>query len=73
MTSMTLKDISRLTVSLDDPELYDGAYVGIQLIGRKFQEEKILVLAEYLGNLISSHRPQDVNNQQPANLKAALA
>lgn len=34
---------------LDDAETYDGAPVGVQLVGRRFHEEKILTLAEYLG------------------------
>lgn len=38
----------------DDAELYDGAYIGIQLVGRAFEEEKVLVLAEYLGRLIAA-------------------
>lgn len=33
-----------------DPEIYDGAHVSVQLMGRRFQEEKMLVLAEYLGD-----------------------
>ncbi|CAG8010531.1 unnamed protein product [Penicillium salamii] len=32
-----------------DAETYDGAPVGVQLVGRRFHEEKILTLAEYLG------------------------
>lgn len=34
-----------LTVLLDDPEIYDGAHVSVQLVGRRFQEEKVLALA----------------------------
>jgi amidase len=33
-----------------DPEIYDGAHVSVQLMGRRFQEEKMMVLAEYLGD-----------------------
>lgn len=35
-----------------DSELYDGAHVSIQLVGRRFQEEKMLALAEYVGGLV---------------------
>jgi len=42
---------------LDDAETYDGAPVGVQLVGRRFQEEKMLTLAEYLGEEIA----QDAN------------
>ena len=29
-----------------DPEIYDGAYVGVQLVGRRLQEEKMLAIAD---------------------------
>ncbi|KAH8130556.1 amidase signature domain-containing protein [Trichoderma asperelloides] len=31
-----------------DPLIYDGAPVGVQLVGRRLEEEKILCLAEYI-------------------------
>ena len=37
---------------LDDPDIYDGAHVSVQVIGRRLQEEKILALAEFIGNAI---------------------
>lgn len=39
-----------------DAEIYDGAHVGIQLIGRRLQEEKMLALAEYLGQLLNPQK-----------------
>ncbi|KAJ5727268.1 hypothetical protein N7493_005088 [Penicillium malachiteum] len=36
-----------------DAETYDGAPVGIQLVGRRLQEEKMLTLAEYIGGEIA--------------------
>lgn len=38
---------------VDDAESYDGAPVGVQLVGRRLQEEKMLTLAEYLGKEIA--------------------
>jgi amidase len=35
-----------------DPEIYDGAHVSVQLVGRRLQEEKMLAVAEYVGGLI---------------------
>ncbi|KAL1610211.1 hypothetical protein SLS60_001876 [Paraconiothyrium brasiliense] len=35
-----------------DPSIYDGAHVGVQLVGRRFQEEKMLAIAEYVGKLV---------------------
>ncbi|KAK4691609.1 hypothetical protein P7C71_g5424, partial [Lecanoromycetidae sp. Uapishka_2] len=37
-----------------DPEIYDGAYVAIQLVGRRLQEERVLAMAEYLGSVIAA-------------------
>ncbi|KAJ5923244.1 hypothetical protein N7454_008489 [Penicillium verhagenii] len=36
-----------------DAVTYDGAPVGVQLIGRRLQEEKILTIAEYIGKEIA--------------------
>lgn len=38
----------------DDPEIYDGAHVSIQLVGRRLQEEKMLALAKYVGEAVQS-------------------
>ena len=38
---------------IDDPEIYDGAHVAVQLVGRRLQEEKVLTMAEQLGNAIA--------------------
>lgn len=38
---------------IDDAEAYDGAPVAVQLVGRRLQEEKMLTLAEYLGEEIA--------------------
>lgn len=37
---------------LDDAAVYDGAHVSVQLIGRRLQEEKVLALAEYVGDAL---------------------
>ncbi|KAH7018751.1 putative general amidase GmdA [Macrophomina phaseolina] len=36
-----------------DPELYHGAPVGLQIVGRRLQEEKVLALGEFLTSAIS--------------------
>lgn len=41
---------------IDDPEIYDGAHVAVQLVGRRLQEEKVLGMAEQLGNEIVRSR-----------------
>ena len=38
--------IYRLILFVDDPDIYDGAPVGVQLVARKFEEEKILAIAK---------------------------
>lgn len=40
---------SDVLIMIDDVRDYEGAPVGLQLIGRQYEEEKILVLAEYIG------------------------
>jgi amidase len=36
----------------DDPEIYDGAHVSVQLVGRRLQEEKMIALAKYVGEAL---------------------
>jgi amidase len=38
----------------DDPEVYDGAHVSVQLVGRRLQEEKMLALAVYVGEALKA-------------------
>jgi len=38
---------------IDDADTYDGAPVGVQLFGRRLQEEKMLTIAEYIGEEIA--------------------
>ncbi|KAE9380775.1 putative general amidase GmdA [Stipitochalara longipes BDJ] len=38
-----------------DPELYHGAHVSVQVVGRRFQEEKVLTLTEILGDALGKH------------------
>ncbi|KAF2009501.1 amidase [Aaosphaeria arxii CBS 175.79] len=47
-----ISDSDKGTYESYDPDIYDGAHVSLQLIGRKLQEEKMLALAEYIGKLI---------------------
>ncbi|KAF2785897.1 amidase [Melanomma pulvis-pyrius CBS 109.77] len=35
-----------------DPEIYHGAHVSVQLVGRRLQEERMLAIAEYVGQAI---------------------
>ncbi|KAF1828551.1 amidase [Decorospora gaudefroyi] len=35
-----------------DPDMYDGAHVSLQIVGRRLQEEKMLTIAEYVSGLI---------------------
>ncbi|KAK5113263.1 hypothetical protein LTR62_003600 [Meristemomyces frigidus] len=35
-----------------DPEIYDGAHVSLQLVGRRLQEEKMIALAKYVGEAL---------------------
>jgi amidase len=44
-----------LIEGVDDPEIYRGAHVGVQIVGRRLQEEKILALTEILGDVLGKH------------------
>lgn len=37
-----------------DPEIYDGAHVSVQLVGRRLEEEKMLTLAEHMSSLMEA-------------------
>lgn len=37
-----------------DADIFDGAHVSVQLIGRRLQEEKMLALAEYVGQVLGN-------------------
>ena len=41
-----------LTDLSDDPEVYDGAHVSVQLVGRRLQEEKMIALAKYVSEAL---------------------
>ncbi|GES63555.1 general amidase GmdA [Aspergillus terreus] len=47
-----LSELDRKVQCDYDAEAYDGAPAGLQLIGRRFQEEKMLTLAEYIGEQV---------------------
>jgi Asp-tRNA(Asn)/Glu-tRNA(Gln) amidotransferase A subunit family amidase len=34
--------------SIDDPKIYHGAPVGVQIVARKFEEEKALAIAKII-------------------------
>ena len=40
----------------DDPEIYEGAHVSVQVVGRRLQEEKVLAMAEYVSEAITARR-----------------
>ena len=41
-----------LTHVSDDPDIYDGAHVSVQLVGRRLQEEKMIAIAKYVGEAL---------------------
>ncbi|KAF2271544.1 amidase [Westerdykella ornata] len=47
-----INGLDKTVQELYDPDIYDGAHVGVQLVGRRLQEEKILALAEYIGKIL---------------------
>ncbi|KAL2012127.1 hypothetical protein VTN00DRAFT_4845 [Thermoascus crustaceus] len=53
-----LSDKDRTVQGEYDADVYHGAPVGIQFFGRRFQEEKMLTLAEYIGSEIAKEAKQ---------------
>ncbi|KAF2159558.1 hypothetical protein M409DRAFT_30033 [Zasmidium cellare ATCC 36951] len=49
-----VSEVDEKTMANCDPEIYDGAHVSIQLVGRRLQEEKMLALAKYVGEAVKS-------------------
>ena len=43
----------RANVVPDDPDLYHGMHVGLQLVGRRLQEEKMVGLAAYVEEVLA--------------------
>lgn len=37
---------------LDDPDVYHGAPVAVQVIGRRLTEERVMTIAEEVGRLL---------------------
>lgn len=48
-----LPRISTLIVVVENPDIQDLSTIGIQLVGRRFEEEKVLTLAEYIQSEIT--------------------
>jgi Asp-tRNA(Asn)/Glu-tRNA(Gln) amidotransferase A subunit family amidase len=44
--------LSVLTGPVDNPEIQHGTPVGIQIVGRRFQEEKLIKIAELFENAL---------------------
>ena len=51
-------DLSLLTCNLDDPDIFDGAPVGVQIVARKFEEEKIWAIGKLIYQLLLAERNQ---------------
>ncbi|KAL8752657.1 MAG: hypothetical protein Q9199_005597 [Rusavskia elegans] len=49
-----LGDLDKSIMDKYDPEIYDGAHVGVQLIGRRLQEEKVLAVTEYVAGVLKA-------------------
>ncbi|KAF2211613.1 hypothetical protein CERZMDRAFT_43002 [Cercospora zeae-maydis SCOH1-5] len=47
-----VNEVDEKTQNTYDPEIYDGAHVSIQLVGRRLEEEKMIALAKYMGEAV---------------------
>jgi len=50
-----LNDLGKKNWETNDAEMYDGAPVGLQLVARKFEEEKILGIAQIVTAALKAH------------------
>ncbi|KAL2267920.1 hypothetical protein VTJ83DRAFT_5197 [Remersonia thermophila] len=55
-TYQPLNDLDKKNWDAYDPEVYHGAPVGVQLVARKFEEEKILAIAEIVTAALETMR-----------------
>ncbi|EXA31430.1 hypothetical protein FOVG_17268 [Fusarium oxysporum f. sp. pisi HDV247] len=46
-----LNDVDQIVYDDYDLEIYDKSFVGLQLVGRRFEEEKMVALLEYMAKL----------------------
>ncbi|KAL9000707.1 MAG: hypothetical protein Q9169_000743 [Polycauliona sp. 2 TL-2023] len=49
-----LSALDKKVMATYDPEIYDGAHVGVQLIGRRLEEEKVLACTEYVAGVLKA-------------------
>ncbi|CAF0991936.1 unnamed protein product [Rotaria sp. Silwood1] len=52
MQYKSMSDLDKETYKAYDSDIYDGEPVGIQLVGKRFQEEYLLGLAEQIGEAL---------------------
>jgi Asp-tRNA(Asn)/Glu-tRNA(Gln) amidotransferase A subunit family amidase len=52
----SFSDTTLTVVVSDDPEIYHGAPVGVQLVARKFEEEKIPAIAGIVTSALETCR-----------------
>jgi amidase len=44
----------------DNPEIYDGGPVGVQLVARKYEEEKVLAIASIVNAALEKYKAAKV-------------
>ena len=44
--------VGKIELIVDDPEKYEGGPVGLQVIARRFEEEKLLDILEIIAQII---------------------
>lgn len=47
----------------DDPEIYHGAPVGVQLVARKYEEEKVLAIAKVVDAAVKAAAAAELEEQ----------
>jgi amidase len=42
----------KVALIIDDPEKYEGGPVGLQVVGQRFEEEKVLDILEIIAQIV---------------------
>ncbi|VUC32421.1 unnamed protein product [Clonostachys rosea] len=58
-----LNDIDKFNWKAYDAEIYHGAPIGVQVVGRRHEEEKVLALGEVVSNALGSARNRGRNSK----------
>lgn len=66
---MEIINISDNNWALDDPEVYHGGPVGVQIVARKFEEEKVWAVAKIIHTALEKAGVSQSDSQGASDVK----